>query len=101
MVLRIDIPFRMYNPQCYPTGIVDELRELLTAGVSAYPDSKRENFYDVKSGQRVFFIYVSPAGSAVTLLAAWPKRSIGRVSCPGTQLQTAPNAQALPQNSLD
>jgi len=89
MVLKIDIPFRIYNPQGYPTGIVDELRELLIAGASAYPDSKRENFYDVKTGQRVFFIYVSPAGSAVTLLAAWPRRSIGRVSRPGIQLQTS------------
>lgn len=73
MILRINEPFGIDNPQNYPAGIVDEIRELLMSGVSAQPDPNREHFYDIESEDRVFFIYVFPVSSRVSLLATWLK----------------------------
>jgi len=70
-MLRINRAFGIENPRNYPAAIVEELREWLIQGVSAHPDPERENFYDVQIQNRVFFIYVSPSSSNVTLLAVW------------------------------
>lgn len=71
MFLRIDEQLSIDNLNSYPTEIVGQLEELLTSGVAARLDPKRENFYEVESAGRVFYIHASPVTGKVMLLATW------------------------------
>jgi len=75
MLLRLNNAFDVENPRNYPPGAIEELRQLLVQGVSAHPDPKRPDFYDVELDDRVFFIHLLPSGSVI-LLATWQKRSV-------------------------
>jgi hypothetical protein len=44
---------------------------LLAGCVNAMPDPKRKNFYEVKGGGTVYYIYVSPVSGTIFLLASW------------------------------
>ena len=70
------------NVQNYPSEVVDQLEKLLMEGVSARPDPRRRNFYDVEHADRAFFIHVSPLTGKVILLAVW--RLLG---CPFASLE--------------
>ncbi len=59
----------------HPTETLMSLRDLLTTGAQAIPDPKRPGFYEVESGSRVYYIYVTPASGKVLLLATWPNES--------------------------
>jgi hypothetical protein len=59
------------NLRNYPAEIVQELEESLLSGASAWPDRKRESFYDVANAERTFFIHISPKTERVMLLATW------------------------------
>ena len=72
MLLRINERLSIENLNDYPTEIVEQLDELLTAGVEARLDPNRKNFWDVETSGRVFFIHAAPAGGKVMLLATWP-----------------------------
>jgi hypothetical protein len=71
MLLRIDKQLSIDNLNDHPTEIVNQLEELLTAGVEARLDPNRKNFYDVENSGRVFFIHASPVRGKVMLLATW------------------------------
>jgi hypothetical protein len=77
MLLRINEAFKIDNPRDYPPTLVEELRTFLSEGVTAHPDPKRRNFYDVKAEDREFFIHVSAKGR-VMLLATWLHQSASR-----------------------
>jgi hypothetical protein len=73
MVLRLNGNLSIDNLRHYPAEVVDELRTLLAGGALAHADPHRDNFYELDSGSRMFYIHVSPRGSKVLLLAAWRK----------------------------
>jgi streptogramin lyase len=72
MILRLNGNTRIDNLRNYPSGIVEKLRVLLSAGAAAYPDPHRDAFYDVENGSRAFYIHLCPNGK-VWLLASWQK----------------------------
>ncbi len=72
MILRLNGNTRIDNLRNYPPEVVEKLRALLNAGADAKPDPRRQNFYDVANGVRMFYIHLSPRGS-VWLLASWLK----------------------------
>lgn len=74
MLLRMGTAFQIDNPKNYPAEVVNELHGLLAEGVSAQPDPKRQNFYDLEADDRMFFIHVLATGTVI-LLATWQKRS--------------------------
>ena len=71
MILRIEQQLTIDNLQNYPSEVVDQLEKLLVKAVSARPDPRRKNFYDVEDAERAFFVHVSPLTRKVILLAVW------------------------------
>ena len=71
MVLQMNEQSRIEDPRNYGPEIVNDLRNLLTAGVSAQRDSRRENFYELGSGENTFYIHISPVNGDVMLLGKW------------------------------
>ncbi len=72
MVLRVKVQTKVENPRGYIAKVVDELRNLLTAGARARRDPSRENFYEVENANNIFYIHISPLTGNVVLLAKWP-----------------------------
>jgi hypothetical protein len=72
MVLRVKKQTKFENPRGYIAKVVDELRNLLTAGARARRDPSRENFYELENANNVFYIHISPVTGNVVLLAKWP-----------------------------
>ena len=75
MVLRVKKQTKVENPRGYIAKVVDELRNLLTAGARARRDPSRENFYEVENANNIFYIHISPLTGNVVLLARWPGQS--------------------------
>ncbi len=73
MVLRLDQQPSIENLRNHPAAVVDQLRQLLAAGVQAHPDPRRKDFYELENGSRVFYIHISPVNGKVLLLATWSK----------------------------
>jgi hypothetical protein len=71
MFLRMNRLQGVENLRNYPTDNIMELEELLVSGVSALPDPKRMDFYNLKNHERTFFIHISSATGRVALLATW------------------------------
>src|SRR5438874_7123657 len=71
MMLRLNGDRKIENLRGYHPEIVDQLRTSLATGAQATPDPRRQDFYDVRSGGRVFFIHISPVSGNVLLLATW------------------------------
>jgi hypothetical protein len=59
------------NSRNYPAENIKELEKMLVSGVSALPDPKRKDFYDLKNHERTFFIHISSMSGRVSLLATW------------------------------
>jgi hypothetical protein len=64
---------RIENARLYPAELVDQLLAALSSGAELRPDDSRTNFYDVEANGRTFFIYISPVGGRITLIASWTK----------------------------
>jgi hypothetical protein len=71
MVLRMNEHTRIEDPRKYGFDVVNELRNLLTAGGSAQRDPRRDNFYDLENNGHTFYIHISPINGDVMLLAKW------------------------------
>ena len=71
MVLRMNEHARIEDPRKYGADVVNDLRNLLTAGGSAQRDPHRDNFYDLENDAHTFYIHISPVNGNVTLLAKW------------------------------
>jgi hypothetical protein len=71
MFLRMKQLQSIENLRNYPEKNIKELEEMLLSGVSALPDPKRKDFYDLKNHERTFFIHISSTTGRVTLLATW------------------------------
>jgi hypothetical protein len=52
-------------------AIIRSLRELFAAGALPIADPKRPDFYEVRSKERVYYVYISRANGKVLLLATW------------------------------
>jgi hypothetical protein len=76
MILQLSGKPIVENLRNYPPSAVERLRALLTDGAVAEPDIQREGFYDVKDGDRVFFIHISPVSGKVILLASWLEETL-------------------------
>lgn len=72
MVSRENI--RIENTRLYPSVIVDQLRIALLNGAELRADESRMDFYELCTGLRTYFIYVSPASGNITLIATWTQR---------------------------
>jgi hypothetical protein len=55
----------------HPAASVIRLGILLAGTVTATPDPKRKNFYEVEGGCPVYYIHVSPVIGTIFLLASW------------------------------
>ncbi len=62
------------NLRNYPAENIKALEELLQSGVTAVPDAKRKDFYDLENHERTFFIQISSITGRVVLLATWLRR---------------------------
>ena len=56
----------------HPAEMVAMLRDLLCDGAKIIADPKRAGFYEVESGEVVYYIHVSPTSGKILLLATWP-----------------------------
>jgi hypothetical protein len=65
---------RIENARLYPSAIVDQLRIVLLNGVELHPDESRRYFYELCTGLRTYFIYISPASGNITLIATWAQK---------------------------
>ena len=75
MVLRVNDQPRIEDLRKHPVGSVDTLSRLLASGATAKRDPRRENFFEVESGSRVYYIHISPVTGKVMLLATWLRDS--------------------------
>jgi hypothetical protein len=62
---------RIEDPREYGPDIVNDLRNLLTAGRCVRRDPGRENFYELENGGHTFYIHISPVNRDVMLVAKW------------------------------
>ncbi len=53
-------------------GVLSNVEEQPHAVLRA--DPQRKGFFDIESDGRIFFVYISPAGERVLLLATWLRR---------------------------
>jgi hypothetical protein len=72
MTLKMDGTFRIDNLRQYSPETVEGLRGALLAGANATADPRRENFFDLEAGDRIFYIHLNRTGT-VLLLACWRK----------------------------
>ena len=72
MILRMNHNTTIEDLRHHSPQLVQELRQLLAAGVGAFTDSHRKDFYEVENEDRVFYIHLRPNGH-VWLLAVWPR----------------------------
>lgn len=77
MVLRMNEPMLVEDARNHPAETLEHVRALLAAGSPAQPDPRRPHFYELENGSRVYYIYISPRGGKVMLLATWPKDARG------------------------
>jgi hypothetical protein len=71
MVLQMNEHARIEDPREYGTDVVNDLRNLLTAGGCAQRDPHRDNFYELENDGHTFYIHISPVNGDVMLLAKW------------------------------
>jgi hypothetical protein len=72
MILKMNGTFRIDNLRQYSPETVETLRGALLSGSNATADARRNNFYDLEAGDRIFYIHVNRTGT-VLLLACWRK----------------------------
>jgi hypothetical protein len=82
MVIQIKEGARIENPRNYERHEVEQLRHLLTSGISAQRDPRREHFYELEGKEGTFYIHISPINGEVVLLAKWKDQL--RDCCLGT-----------------
>ena len=75
------------NLRNYPAEIIKELEELLLSGGSAFPDPKRNGFFDLENYERTFFIQISSITGKVVLLATWRKALLRRLDAGSYELE--------------
>jgi hypothetical protein len=73
MILRVKENLSINNLRNHSPETVEELRTLLTGGVSARLDPRRKNFYELDAGSRVFYIHWTADKARVMFLAVWSK----------------------------
>ena len=71
MLLKLNEKTNVRSLRNHSHETVIQLRQMLAEGVTARPDPRRKNFYEVEAGCQIYYIYVSPATGKVTLLAQW------------------------------
>ena len=59
------------TPRNHSSETLERLRQLLGSCVTARPDPKRPDFFEIEDESQVFYIYVVKASGKVTLLAVW------------------------------
>jgi len=65
---------RIENTRLYPSAIVDQLRIALSNGAELHADESRRDFYELCTGLRTYFIYISSASGNITLIATWTQK---------------------------
>ncbi len=62
---------KILDPRGHSPETLLRLRQALILGAPATPDARRADFFEIQSGDQVFYIHFSPATQKVTLLATW------------------------------
>lgn len=83
MVLRANEQPNIEDLRKHPEESVEALRHLLACGATAKRDPRRENFFEVENGARVYYIHISPITGKVMLLATW-RTEAAPVECAAT-----------------
>lgn len=65
------------NPRKYDQAVVEQLRNLLSAGGPAERDPRRANFYEIEGAEDTFYVHVSPVTGNIVLLAKWSRQLEG------------------------
>jgi hypothetical protein len=66
----------------HSAAAVVELGILLAGTVDVTPDAKRRDFYEIQDGATVYYVYVSPVGGKIFLIAAWDNPVSSRAELP-------------------
>jgi len=74
-MLKFSQGVKVENPRAYEAGAVEHLQYLLNVGSPAERDPRRENFYEIETGNEIFYIHVSPVSGNIVLLAKWLRHS--------------------------
>jgi hypothetical protein len=77
MVVNCGSELQIEDVRHHPVEMVAMLRNLLCAdGATVTADPKRAGFYEVESGEVVYYINVSPTSGKILLLATWPAQQM-------------------------
>ncbi len=72
MIIRLKPHARIESSQKHSAEAVNDLCALLSVGAVARADPRRNHFYEIEDGSRVFYIHLCP-NSKVLLLAIWKR----------------------------
>jgi hypothetical protein len=72
MVVNCGSELQIEDVRHHPVEMVAMLRNLLCEGAKVTADPKRSGFYEVESGDVVYYIHMSPTSGKILLLATWP-----------------------------
>jgi hypothetical protein len=72
MVVNCGSELQIEDVRNHPVEMVAMLRNLLCEGAKVTADPKRAGFYEVESGDVVYYIHMSPTSGKILLLATWP-----------------------------
>jgi hypothetical protein len=78
MVLRLQNISSIENLGRCSAESMEQIRALLSSGAIARADERRKGFYEVQSGDDLFWVHVSPVSGRVALLAAWKQDQMNR-----------------------
>ena len=71
MVLKVKERITIENLCKHSPAAVERLRDLLVAGAQVRPDPRHPDFYEVESGDEVYYINLRLPAGKVMLLATW------------------------------
>jgi hypothetical protein len=56
----------------HPPEVVVALGRILATGAQLTPDSKRSNFFEIRTDSLVYYVHISPVTGKILLLGTWP-----------------------------
>jgi hypothetical protein len=71
--LGLTTELKIEDPRGHSPETVRRLRQALTSGAPAAPDARRSGFFEIQTGDQVFYIHISPVTQKITLLATWSR----------------------------
>lgn len=63
--------WKIEDPRRHAPQVLERLQQALASGAPAVPDARRPGFFEIRAGEEVFYIHVSPVTRRITMLATW------------------------------